>query len=283
MKLRIITDTASDITQNSRPDLTVLPMAIRFSETEYLDGVTLSHRQFYEKLIESDTLPTTSQISPYTFECAFKKVEEADETAVVITMSSKLSGTYQSALLAAESHPGRIFVVDSENVCAGQKILVEYALRLCDSGSDAETIAQELEEKKKSVRLIALLDTLEYLRRGGRISNVSGIVGGMLSIKPVISIEHGEVCILGKARGSKNGNNLLTEHIRKAGGVDFSMPFALAYTGLDDSLLQKYICDNEALWKPAARDLPIGTVGGTIGTHAGPGAIVAAFFAGDGM
>ncbi|MGN0383077.1 MAG: DegV family protein [Eubacterium sp.] len=276
MKIRIITDSASDM--SSKENLTILPMTITFGSTEYLDGVTLTHKEFYEKLIENDNLPVTSQIPPYDFAQAIEEARSLDEIVIIITLSSKLSGTYNSAVVAASEYSENVYVVDSENVCIGEKILIEYALELIKQGKEAEDIVNILENKKKNIRLIALLDTLEYLRKGGRISNVTGFVGGMLAIKPVIAIEDGEVKFLGKARGSKNANNLLTEQIKKSGGIDFDMPISLAYSGLDDVLLQKYIRDNEELWQGNINTLDIGTVGGTIGTHAGPGAIAVAFF-----
>lgn len=277
MSIRIITDSASDIIDHNNQNLTILPMTISFGAATYLDGITLSHHGFYEKLIECDTLPKTSQISPYDFASALANATRAGETPVIITMSSRLSGTYQSAIIAAADFPDAI-VIDSETVCVGQRILVEYALRLVNNGLPAVTVAEKLNQKKKNIRLIALLDTLEYLRRGGRVSSTAGFVSNLLSIKPVISIENGEVVVLGKARGSKNGNNLLSQLIAKSNGVDFSMPYALGYTGLDDELLQKYIQDSAAVWHEHASHLPYGSVGGTIGTHAGPGAIAVAFF-----
>ena len=127
---------------------------------------------------------------------------------------------------------------------------------------------------------MALLDTLEYLRRGGRIPSTVGAIGELLSIKPVIAIEDGEVAILGKARGSKNGRNLLNQQIEKTGAIDFSKPLALGYTGLSSKLLRKYLADNRALWEGhiSEDELPIHSVGATIGTHAGPGAIAVAYF-----
>ena len=276
MNIRIISDSASDISAPVQ-GLTVLPMTISFGNESYLDGVTLSHREFYEKLIEGEVLPKTSMIPPYDFERAIREALDAGEVPIIVTMSAKLSGTHQSAVLAAQAFEG-VQVVDSENVCIGQRILVEYALRLVAEGMDAPAIVQELEEKKKKVCVLALLNTLEYLRRGGRISAAAGMVGGMLSIKPVVAIEGGEVVVVGKARGSRNGNNLLTEKIQAANGVDFSMPFALAYSGFDDTMLKKYVADNAHLWKDEVENLPVATVGGTIGTYAGPGAVAVAFF-----
>ena len=275
--IKIITDSASDITDNSRDDLIVLPMTITFGDTEYKDGVNLTHREFFEKLVETDELPTTSQISPYEFEEVYKQLSD-DEEAVVITMSSKLSGTYQSACIAASEYPN-VHLVDSENVTVGEHALVEYALRLKDGESDVLQIVESLEKHKKDIRLVALVDTLEYLQKGGRISKVTALVGGLLSIKPVIAITDGEVAILGKARGSKQGNNLLVQQINECGGIDFTMPYYLAYSGLDDALIKKYIEDSRGLWQDGVEKLDVSLIGGTIGTHVGPGAIAVAFFA----
>ena len=278
MKIRIITDSAADLPQPCRPELTILPMTVTFGTEQFLDGVDLTHRQFYEKLIEGDILPTTSQIAPAQFEEAFRQAGEAGEAVVAVLLSSKLSGTCQSACIAAQEYPGRVFVVDSENATLGERILVERALELMDQGLEAAAIANRLEAEKKDIRLVALLDTLEYLKRGGRISSSAALVGGLLSIKPVVAVERGEVVMLGRARGSKNGNNLLVQEIQKTNGVDFGRPYLLGYTGLEDSLLQKYIADSAALWAEHTDVLPVGTIGGTIGTHVGPGAVGVAFF-----
>lgn len=278
MNIKIITDSASDITNSDRKYLIVLPLTITFSGTEYQDGVNLSHREFYEKLIESDELPTTSQIPPYAFEKAIREVIQSGDIPIVITLSSKLSGTYQSACIAASEFEEDIYVVDSENVAVGERALVRYALRLMDEGKDAKFIVDELEKSKKHIHTIALLDTLEYLKKGGRISKTVAFAGNVLNIKPVVGVVDGEVIILGKARGSKQGNNLLVEQINHFGGIDFEKPYILGYTGLSDALIQKYITDSKAIWQDHTDNLPVYTVGGTIGTHVGPGAIAVAFF-----
>ena len=278
MKIRIMTDSASDLLPPHRPEVTVLPMDVTFGGETYQDGVNLTHHQFYEKLIEGEDLPVTSQIPPARFEEAFRQAVEAGESVVAVVLSAKLSGTWQSACIAAEEFPGQVFVVDSANATIGELILVERALELLDQGLEAAAIAAKLEEEKQDIRLVALLDTLEYLKRGGRVSASVALVGGLLAIKPVVAVQKGEVVVLGKARGSKNGNNLLVQEIEKTGGVDFSRPYRLGYAGLDSGLLQKYITDSAALWTDHADHLPIGTVGGTIGTHVGPGAIAVAFF-----
>lgn len=277
-KIRIITDSGSDIAQNFNSNITVLPMSIRFGDTEYLDGVNLSVNQFYEKLIESDELPTTSLITPAAFEDAYRQSAEKGEKVIVITISGKLSGTYQSAVLAASEYENEVFVVDSKNVAIGERILVLLALDLIKSGMTAKEIALKLEEEKEKIHLIAVLDTLEYLKKGGRISKSVAFVGGALSIKPVIAIKEGEVAIIGKARGSRNGNNYLIKEIEETSGVDFTKPLCLGYSGLDDTMLKKYIEDSRQLWEGYEDCLSISPIGATVGTHAGPGVIGVAFF-----
>lgn len=277
-KIRIITDSASDIPAQCREEITVLPMRVSFGKEEYLDGVTLSHCEFYERLIECDILPVTSLISPASFEEEYKKAADAGETVIVITISSKLSGTYQSAVLAAEEYKDQVFVVDSLNATIGEQILVNYAFSMIGSGMPAGEIVRTLEAAKKKIHVLGLLDTLEYLKKGGRISRTTAFLGEALSIKPVVTVSDGEVVMLGKARGSRNGSSFLIREIEKADGVDFDKPFCLGYTGLDDSMLKKYIKDSEALWVGHTDTLPICSIGATIGTHVGPNAIAVAFF-----
>lgn len=280
--IKILVDSACDLEQSDAQALGVslLPLQIRFGEEEFLDGVTLSHRAFFEKLIETNTLPQTSQINEYRFEEAFSELTEDGSEVVAITLSSKLSGTHASAVKAAKKFGGKVHVVDSLNACIGERILLEYAVRLVKEGRlGAAEIAAELDEKKGKIQLLAVLDTLQYLRKGGRISSVTAIAGEMLSIKPVISVVRGEVKLVGKAMGSKKGNNLLTKLVSDCGGIDFTMPYVLGYSGLSDEFLQKYIRDSEALWKDHTDHVPYYLIGSTIGTHVGPGAIAVAFFA----
>ncbi len=277
MSVKIIVDSTTDLNEDIRDHFTVVPLTICFGEKEYLDGITITHREFYEKLVESDVLPTTSQATPAAFKKVFEETLGPDDSAVVITISSKLSGTWQSAMIAAVEYSG-ICVVDGNSAAIGTGILAEYALRLADEGKTAKEIAAVLEEKKKDVCLIAMLDTLEYLKKGGRISSAAAFAGGVLSIKPVLNIADGQINILGKARGSRQGNNLLIQEIRKAGGIDFDMPILLGYTGLSDAMLQKYMEDSRPLWENAAEDLHYTTIGSVVGTHTGPGVVAAAFF-----
>ena len=222
-------------------------------------------------------MPSTSQASPAAFAAQYDQAAAADEEVVVITISSKLSGTYQSAMIAAAGRSS-VYVVDSENASVGCGILVGLALRYLRDGMTASAIAEKLQEDKKKIIVIALLDTLEYLKRGGRISKAAAFAGGLLNIKPVISIADGEIQLLGKARGSKMGNNLLVQQIQKVGGIDFTKPVLLGYTGLSDVLLQKYIEDSSYLWSASLDAVRYVSIGSVIGAHAGPGAIAVAFF-----
>ena len=277
MKTRIVVDSTADILPEYLDQIHTVPLTVSFGEEEYIDGVTIDHRTFYQKLIETDAMPSTSQASPAAFAEQYDQAAADDEEVVVITISSKLSGTYQSAMIAAAGRSS-VYVVDSENASVGCGILVGLALRYLRDGMTASAIAEKLQEDKKKIIVIALLDTLEYLKRGGRISKAAAFAGGLLNIKPVISIADGEIQLLGKARGSKMGNNLLVQQIQKVGGIDFTKPVLLGYTGLSDVLLQKYIEDSSYLWSASLDAVRYVSIGSVIGAHAGPGAIAVAFF-----
>lgn len=277
MKTRIIVDSTSDLMPEIRERVEVVPLTVHFGNEEYVDGVTIDHKTFYEKLIESDVLPTTSQASPAAFEDQFEQVKAAGDSAVVITVSSKLSGTYQSAMIVAQEYEN-IYVVDSGNVAIGARILTELALQFLDQGLSPKEISEKLNIEKQKIIIVALLDTLEYLKQGGRISKTVAFAGTVLNMKPVVSVAGGEINMLGKARGSKQGNNLLVQEIEKAGGVDFDKPVLLGYTGLSDALLKKYIEDSKHTWEAGLKEVRYTTIGSVIGTHAGPGAIAVAFY-----
>ena len=286
MSVRIITDSASDISQELAKELniTVLPLKVRFGEEEFLDGVTLSNRQFYERLIETDEIPKTSQITPFEYRSNFEKAVKAGDQVVCFTLSSGVSGSYQSACVAAQEFERDVFVVDTQQFCISEAIIVERAVQMRDMGMSAAEIFAAIEAEKKDAHVLAIFNTLEYLKLGGRISAAAAFAGGLLSLKPVLTIEDGVVRILGKARGSRNGNNMLTEFAEKLGGIDFGRPFCFGYTGFSDEMLKKYIHDSARLYEDKIDvndpgNFRIHKVGATIGTYAGPGAIAVAFFA----
>ena len=274
MSTKIIIDSTIDLPAHLRAKAAVVPLIVRFGEEEYQDGVTINYQQFYEKLLVCQDLPTSSQPNPDTFADIYQSVVDAGDEAVVLTISGKLSGTYQSACIAAEDFKG-IYVVDSTVAAIGAGVLAQYALQLADQGLDAKTIAQKLDEEKGRVRLFAVLDTLEYLKRGGRLSATAAMAGSLLNIKPVITLNDGAIEVAGKARGLRRGNAMMTEQVELSGGVDTDMPMLLGYTGLTDELLQAYVAENADLW---GNNVPATPIGSTIGTHVGPGAYAVAYF-----
>ncbi|MDE6000877.1 MAG: DegV family protein, partial [Clostridia bacterium] len=196
----------------------LIPMKVRFGDEEFSDGINLSHKEFFEKLIESSDLPQTSQINEFSWEEKFKRLTSDGSEVIAITISSKLSGTYSCAVKAAKKFEGKVHVVDSIEASIGERILLQYAIKLIEDGKSSAEIVNELNEKKNKIQVLAVLDTLKYLRKGGRISSVAAIAGEILSIKPVISIVKGEIKLLGKAVGSKKSNNLLNQLVEKCGG-----------------------------------------------------------------
>jgi len=286
--IRIIVDSSADIEEDYARDhgIQIIPMTITFGNEEFAEGVDITRTEFFQRLVETDELPRTSQIPPMVFQDIFQEIVTAGDTAVVITLSSHISGTYQSACIAAAPFKESVFVVDSENATIGERLLAERAWALREEGLSAADIAYCLDQEKKDIRLVASLDTLEYLHRGGRISGAAAAIGGLLSIKPVVGVVDGDVVVLGKARGSKASRNMVFEEIEKAGGVDLTRPIWVAYSGLSDKTARKYIADSLAIAtekglisSPDEIEMPLTLVGAVIGTHVGPGGVAFAFFA----
>lgn len=288
MAIRIIVDSSADIEEDYARDhgIQIIPMTITFGNEEFAEGVDITRTEFFQRLVETDELPRTSQIPPMVFQDIFQEIVTAGDTAVVITLSSHISGTYQSACIAAAPFKESVFVVDSENATIGERLLAERAWALREEGLSAADIAYCLDQEKKDIRLVASLDTLEYLHRGGRISGAAAAIGGLLSIKPVVGVVDGDVVVLGKARGSKASRNMVFEEIEKAGSVDLTRPIWVAYSGLSDKTARKYIADSLAIAtekglisSPDEIEMPLTLVGAVIGTHVGPGGVAFAFFA----
>lgn len=275
--ITILADSTCDLLPRQKQQVQVIPLTVRFGQQEYIDGVTIDHQKFYQLLESSEALPTTSAAAPGDFLPVFQKVHAAGQSAVVITISSRLSATYQSACIAAAEFDN-IYVVDSQSAAIGAGILVSYAQELARQGLDAAQISRQLEQQRSRIRIIARLETLEYLKRGGRLSAAAALAGSLLNIKPVLCLQEGQIQILGKARGSKAANNLLAQQIGQAGGVDFSMPVLLGYTGTSDALLQQYVRDCTHLWAGESEKLEVTAMGSVLGTHVGPGAVAVAFF-----
>lgn len=277
MAIRFIIDAGSDLTQAQAQAMgvTLIPMTIRFGEEEFRSGVDISNEEFYSKLAAAKDLPTTSQPTPYDFEQVYQMVKEAGDEAIVLCVSSALSGTYQSAVIAAAEYADCIYVVDTKAVSIAQKILLDYAIRLKKHGASAREIVAELERKKEDVCVYGAVDTLEYLIKGGRLSKAAGAMGSMLGIRPVLYLSNGKLSVAGKARGVKAAITMTHDLVAKV-GVDGSMPAGIGYTGNDPSVITPYLEAPNSVW--TGRDVPVYNVGSTVGTHTGPGLFIAAFF-----
>ncbi len=278
MGVKIVIDSTADLPRDIRKKVIMVPLTVRFGNEEYLDRVELDEKTFYQKLSESNVMPSTSQANISDFQKIYQAEKEAGNELVVITISSKLSGTYNSARLAAEDYEDTVHIVDSRTLCIGMGILVSLAVKLAENGEDAAAIASKLEKEKENIKLIAVFDTLEYLKKGGRLSAAAAFAGSLLSLKPIITVIDGEIKVIGKARGARQGNTFLTNEIEAAGRIDFEKPLLFGYSGCEDTMLKSYILDSSHLWRGHAEKLDVAIVGSVVGTHAGPGAIAVAFF-----
>ena len=250
-------------------------MTVHFGSQECHAGVDLSNEDFYTMLADTQELPTTSQPTPFDFETAFQAVKESGDEAVVLCVSSALSGTYQSAMIAAEDYSDCVYVVDTRAVTVAQRLLLDHAIALRDHGANAHEISAEIDRKKEDICAYGAVETLEYLIKGGRLSKAAGTVGSVLGIRPVLCLKDGALTIAGKARGAKAAITMTHDLIAQL-GVDFSMPVGLGYTGTDPSVVEPYLTAPNSVWN--GYDVPLYNVGSTIGTHTGPGLFLAAFF-----
>lgn len=277
--VKIMIDSAADINKAEAESLGIemVPMLISFGDKDYYDGVDLTASEFYEKLTTTSVLPKTSQVNPFRWEEEFEKHTANGDELIVITISSKLSGTYLSACQAAEKFGEKVRVIDSLNACAGEKLLCEYALSLVKEGLSLDEIANKLEESKNRIKVLAVIGTLEYLKKGGRISAVAAFAGEMLSLKPLIAVIDGEVKVTGKAMGFRKGLLLLNKQIDETKGIDYSLPYTAIYSGETENL-EKFIQTSQKLWEGVKGEIPKSQLGATIGTHVGPGVAGIAFF-----
>lgn len=279
MAIKILIDSASDITLEEAKKLGIefLPLAINFEGHEYKDGVDITADDFYKKLEVCENLPKTSQAGPAKYASEYKRLTENGDELIVITLSSKLSGTYMSALVASYDYEEKVYVVDSLNATTGERLLCLYALDLIKQGFNVKEIVDKLNTAKKKINVVAIINTLEYLKKGGRISQAVAFAGELLSIKPVISVVDGEIKVIGKAIGSKKANNLLNKLITNK-EIDYSMPYGLIWSGYEKDVINKYLIDSKKVWKDNLENIPLYQLGCTIGVHIGPGGVGCAFF-----
>ena len=277
MAVKLIIDAGSDLNHAQAEELGVIlvPMTIRFGHEEFRSGVDISNEEFYNKLATGKELPTTSQPTPYDFESVYQRINADGDEAVVLCVSSALSGTYQSACIAADGYENCVHVVDTRAVSGGQRILLDYALSLKKYGATAGEIAMQLEEKKQDICVFGAVETLEYLIKGGRLSKTAGAVGSVLGIRPVLCLKDGALEVVGKARGPKAAIAMVHKQLETI-GVDDSMPLALGYTGDDATVVNPFVAAGGSLWQD--QNIPVYNVGSTVGTHTGPGLFLVAFF-----
>ncbi len=277
--IRILTDSASDILPAEAEQLgvTVIPLNVTLEDGTVLrDGVDMTPSAYYEILAGCRKLPTTSQPSPERFENFFLEAAAAGDEVIGIFLSHALSGTYQCAKLAADmANVDNVLFVDSGHVCLSEALLVRLAVQLRDSGKTAGQIAAILEHAKEHLHLVAAIDDLKYLRKGGRLPAAVAVAGGMLGIKPLITIQDGKVAMAGKARGLPGAYVALFKKIEEMGGISPAFPALAGYTVSPREVtpIQTYLRDNLQ-----QEDLLVRQIGCVIGTHAGPGAFGIAFF-----
>lgn len=281
MSVKIIVDSASDIrvATATAQGLDFAPLKTILAGTEYRDGIDITPDTFYDKLKANKELARTSQVNVGEFAALFEAAVKAGDEVLVITLSSGLSGTYQSAKIAAADYEGKVFVVDSLSATAGEQVLVAQAVKLRDAGKSASEIYTELDALRKKLRLLLRVETLEYLKRGGRVSKTAAFVGGMLHFMPVLTLNsEGKLETVGKARGVRLSHKMVNDAIRAAGGIDFSYPVAITYAGdVNDGAVAAYLADSKEIYGDHADKVMIGQLGCVIGTHTGPGAIVVSF------
>ena len=277
--IRILTDSASDILPAEAEQLgvTVIPLNVTLEDGTVLrDGVDMTPTEYYGVMAQCRKLPTTSQPSPELFETFFLEAAATGDEVIGIFLSHELSGTYQCAKLAADmANVDNVLFVDSESVCLGESLLVRLAVHLRDSGKTAGQISAALEHAKEHLHLVAAIDDLKYLRKGGRLPAAVAVAGGMLGIKPLISIKEGKVAMAGKARGLPGAYVALFKKIEELGGINPAFAALAGYTVSTREVapIQNYLSENLQVEEPLVRQ-----IGCVIGTHAGPGAFGIAFF-----
>ena len=275
--IRILTDTACDLTKEEykKYDIDYLSLLVSFGDKDYYDNETITADEFYEKLVSTTTLPRTSQITPFRYEEKLEELTQNGDSVILITLSSKLSGTYKAACNAALNFEN-VYVVDSLGATVTQKLLVLYANQLRQKGLEVAEIVNELNDKKTKIRLYAAVDTLDYLKKGGRVSAAAATVGNIINLKPILSVIDGEVKMVSKAIGNRRANKGILDLINATNGIDYELPFSTLYAG-DKENLNKLVSDASSLFA-SVEELDECIIGPTIGTHVGPGAFGIAYF-----
>lgn len=269
--IKIVVDSSADYTLQEivERNLTLIPLNVIINDKNYLDTLELTPDTFYEMLIGGADFPKTSQPSPEEFVKLFKEAKENDDEVVCILLSSSLSGTCQSAYLAKEiADYDKVYIVDSRSATFGIRLMAEYALKLRAEGKNGAEIAQCVEEMKSRVRIYAMIDTMEYLYKGGRVSRASAALGTIANIKPMITVsQEGTVEVIGKCIGRVKALNQIMKYLHDA-PVDTDFPFYTLYAYGEETCekLEKKLADENYSITERLQ------LGSTIGAHIGPGA-----------
>ncbi|CAH0120121.1 MULTISPECIES: DegV family protein [unclassified Paenibacillus] len=274
-KIRIVTDSTSDIPREVRErwGITMIPLKVHFGEEEYSDAVTIEPAQFYEKLQQASKLPTTSQPSPVDFVEVYERLGAEPGTEIIsFHLSAALSGTYQSAVLAKSMLEDKIDVtiIDSKSASYGFGMLVVTAARLAAEGKSKEEILEAVETLRQRRKLYFLVDTLEYLQKGGRIGKASAMLGTILNIKPILSIDdEGEVHAVEKVRGHKKAVARIIELLKgNLGSMRVNITIGYATDRSEAEAMEAQLREH---FDVAEVDYTL--IGSVIGTHVGPGVI----------
>lgn len=274
--MMIITDSASDITEKEAEemDIRLVWLKTKFSDGDFPMKTEEDFCHFFDKLAEEKDLPMTSQPSPEEYLEFFEEAKSKGEEVLVLTLSSGLSGTINAANLAKQmSEYDKIWIIDSEQAIITQRFLVQKAAELRKEGKNTEDIVKILEDLKKRVTVCGMLDTLTYLRKGGRIPAALAVVGNMLHIKPVIELKDKTLTMLGKARGRFGGMKYLWKEFESY-DIDREEPVYFGYTS-DREIGEKFMMDT--VEKYGLKNYKLYPVGGIIGTHVGPACVAISF------
>lgn len=271
--IKVISDSLSDIPKEliEKYDIGIVPLTIRLDERDYKDGIDINNKEFYEKLRNSKDTPKTSQATYIQFKSVFEKYINEGKSILYISGSSKATGTYQSAMMAKNELEGDITLFDSLNLCYGCGVQVVKACEMLEQGKTLDEVIYKLEQMRESLYVVFAVDTLEYLRKGGRISATKAMVGSVLSIKPLIDIKNGELENVAQVRGKKNVISKLIELVKEHCGEDFSNKgFAVADGDNKVDVLKLKEAIQQEFNPKELIDIEVGP---TIGSHAGPGTI----------
>lgn len=279
MSIKIITDSTCDIAREltNQMGIDVVPLKVIFGDKQYADGIDLKDAEFFKMLGEAKTLPTTSQVSPDEFLTVFKPYADAGDDIVCICLAGLISGTYQSAVIAKDLLGyDKIHVVDTTQATFGVALLIHEAVRMRDAGASAIEIFDRMEALKSKIVFLGVVDTLKYLKMGGRLSSTAAMLGGLMNIKPIIQLKDGVISSIGKARGQSAAFDFIEQFLKK-NPPNLEFPLSLAHSHSEE-FLEKFIAflgekgyDTDSALK--------GSIGPVIGTHAGPGCVGIAYIA----